>query len=80
MLSRQLLFRATQRAGQSCRSSLLRQGLQRRFASQSEAPLTGAADNEFNRERLAVKAHAARTAGRIEFRRRIARHSDVNSS
>lgn len=34
----------------------------RRFASEKTA-LTGAADNAFNRERAAVKAHAAATSG-----------------
>lgn len=37
----------------------------RRYATEGEAErqLSGAADNAFNRERLAVKAHAAATSG-----------------
>ena len=57
------------------RQSSLRNTIQRRFESQavqtnasSKLPmpgqkLTGAADNAFNRERAAVKAHAAATSG-----------------
>ena len=42
---------------------LLRNGLQRRFASSGPPKLEGPMDNAFNRERLAVKAHAAESAG-----------------
>lgn len=47
----------------------LRQHVQRRFQSGSEklpqtgSKLVGSADNAFNRERAAVKAHAAATSG-----------------
>lgn len=45
-------------------SLLQRQMVQRRFASEQSGPkLTGAADNAFNREREAVKHHAAETSG-----------------
>ncbi len=59
------LARAVQRAGALVRSPILRQTLQRRFAHAEGPPLTGAADNAFNRERAAVKAHAAATSGRL---------------
>ena len=57
------------RFAQQLRAPSLRTTLQRRFASTSEklpptgAKLTGPADNAFNRERAAVKAHAAATSG-----------------
>jgi hypothetical protein len=41
--------------------------VQRRLAHSTEPPLEGAADNAFNRERRAIKAHAAATSG--EWRR-----------
>lgn len=41
---------------------VLRSTFQRRFAS-DKTELTGVADNAFNRERAAVKAHAAATSG-----------------
>lgn len=56
MLSRQALLRA--------RTPALRNAVQRRFASTDGLPkLEGAMDNAFNRERQAVKAHAAKSAG-----------------
>ena len=42
--------------------STIRQPLQRRLASSAGSKLAGPEDNAFNRERLAVKAHAAATA------------------
>ena len=63
MLSRQIL-RAPQRASQQTRSPILRQTLQRRFASNEPTKLTGPMDNAFNRERMAVKQHAAESAGK----------------
>lgn len=65
MLSRQIFVRTFPRVSQQCRSTALRQTLQRRFASSNEPPLTGAADNAFNRERRAVKAHAAASSGKL---------------
>jgi cytochrome c oxidase subunit 6a len=57
---------STQRLGlrlaRQIRTPALRSTLQRRFASH-EIELKGAADNAFNRERAAVKAHAAATSG-----------------
>jgi cytochrome c oxidase subunit 6a len=43
----------------------IRQPVQRRWASSAEQ-FTGAQDNAFNRERAAVKAHAAESAGEYE--------------
>lgn len=58
MLTRQALLRA--------RTPALRNAVQRRFASTDGLPkLEGAMDNAFNRERQAVKAHAAKSAGEV---------------
>lgn len=45
-------------------SRIPRSSFQRRFASSGEPPLTGVADNAFNRERRAVKHHAAESSGK----------------
>ena len=59
-------------AQQNSRSNILRSHLARRFQSTEAAnpklprpgdKLVGPADNAFNRERAAVKAHAAATSG-----------------
>ncbi|KAI9740103.1 MAG: Cytochrome c oxidase subunit 6A, mitochondrial [Claussenomyces sp. TS43310] len=50
------------RAAAQLRSSAVRPAFQRRLAS-SESSLHGAQDNAFNRERQAVKDHAAATSG-----------------
>ena len=65
MFSRQVAQRATQRLSAQVRSPTIRSRFQRRLAHNDggEPPLTGAADNAFNRERRAVKAHAAASAG-----------------
>ncbi|KAF2176174.1 COX6A-domain-containing protein [Zopfia rhizophila CBS 207.26] len=54
MFAQRVLYRSTQRLG------LARTAIRRRMYS-SEAPkqFTGAEDNEFNRERARIKAHAA---------------------
>lgn len=44
--------------------SIPRNAVQRRFASGEVPKLTGAADNAFNRERMAVKQHAGESAGK----------------
>lgn len=64
MLQRMTNLRASQLAFKQLRSPVFRHTLQRRFAS-SERPtkLVGPMDNAFNRERLAVKQHAAASAG-----------------
>lgn len=57
------------RLSQQLRSSRLRSTIQRRFESTAEKlprpgqKLVGPQDNAFNRERAAVKAHAAATSG-----------------
>jgi cytochrome c oxidase subunit 6a len=54
--------RLGQRLGRQFRSPAFRSTFQRRFASE-KTELRGVADNAFNRERAAVKAHAAATSG-----------------
>lgn len=63
MLLRPALSHAKQCANQQARTLVIRQYFQRRSASGGLPPLTGAADNAFNRERRAVKAHAAKSSG-----------------
>lgn len=61
------------RFAQQMRTPILRNTIQRRAesgASKAATKLMGTADNAFNRERAAVKAHAAATSGTIE--------SDIN--
>lgn len=43
----------------------VRNTTQRRYASGEMPKLTGAADNAFNRERMAVKQHAAASSGTL---------------
>lgn len=50
------------RAAAQLRSPVARRAVQKRFAS-SEGAFKGAEDNAFNRERKAVKDHAAATSG-----------------
>lgn len=64
MSFRQISTQASRQLGLRARTPLTRFGVQRRFASGHEGPqLTGPMDNAFNRERAAVKAHAAATSG-----------------
>lgn len=63
MLSRQHGLRLVKFSYHRSHVPSLQRTLQRRFLSLEEPPLTGAADNAFNRERRAVKAHAAATSG-----------------
>ena len=66
MFSQRLLARTPRNAFLpiQTRSAVARSILQRRFASFEGQPnLSGAADNAFNRQRQAVKAHAAATSG-----------------
>ena len=66
MLSQYLLTRIGARFSRCTDSTIIRNTLQRRLASsQGQPPLTGAADNAFNRERLAVKQHAAESSGKL---------------
>jgi hypothetical protein len=64
MLSQRLMSRLSQRAGQQLRSTPVRSAIQRRFASTEGKTLKDLPDNAFNRERAAVKAHAAATSGK----------------
>ncbi|KAK2783008.1 Cytochrome c oxidase subunit 6A, mitochondrial [Emmonsiellopsis sp. PD_33] len=59
MFPQRSALRLAQRAG---RSSPIRSAVQRRFASTEEQKLPTFPDNAFNRERAAVKAHAAATS------------------
>ncbi|KAH8686053.1 putative cytochrome c oxidase subunit VIa [Tricladium varicosporioides] len=61
MFPQRTMLRTTQRFAANLRTPAVRQTVQRRFAS-SETVFTGAEDNAFNRERAAVKAHAAATS------------------
>jgi len=63
MLPRPSILRASQLATRQLQSPVLRTTLKRRFASTEPPKLVGPMDNAFNRERLAVKAHAAQSAG-----------------
>ncbi|KAL9123257.1 MAG: hypothetical protein Q9187_000202 [Circinaria calcarea] len=62
MLPQPSLIRASQRIVIPARNPAVKTNLQRRFATTQEPALTGPADNAFNRERRAVKAHAAATS------------------
>ncbi|CAG7947734.1 unnamed protein product [Penicillium salamii] len=61
MFSQRIIGRFSQRASQQMRSAPVRSTIQRR-ANSTEAKPSWAADNEFNRERAAVKHHAASTS------------------
>lgn len=63
MISQRFLSQASRLTSQNAHSPILRTTLQRRFASKEAPKLVGPMDNAFNRERLAVKAHAAQSAG-----------------
>ena len=68
MLSQRLMSRAAGRVLPSLRYGRGGSKLQRRFASGGKTELPeGLPDNEFNRERAAVKAHAAATSGMTVF-------------
>jgi cytochrome c oxidase subunit 6a len=62
MFSQRNIARLSQRASQQMRSAPVRSTVQRRFNS-AEAKPSWIVDNEFNRERAAVKHHAASTSG-----------------
>ncbi|KAJ5124716.1 uncharacterized protein N7515_008541 [Penicillium bovifimosum] len=61
MFPQRNLGRLFQRASQQTRSTPVRSTVQRRFNSVESKP-SWAVDNEFNRERAAVKHHAASTS------------------
>ncbi|KAI9674951.1 MAG: Cytochrome c oxidase subunit 6A, mitochondrial [Caeruleum heppii] len=63
MPSQRSLLGVSQRCARQLRSPVMRSSLQRRLASSHNLPkLEGAEDNAFNRERQAIKAHAAATS------------------
>lgn len=63
MFPQRTIMRASQRLGSQLRSPVVRTPFQRRLASSESTVFKGAEDNAFNRERLAVKEHAAGTTG-----------------
>ncbi|KAK4693974.1 cytochrome c oxidase subunit 6a, partial [Lecanoromycetidae sp. Uapishka_2] len=65
MLQRISTLRTSQIASRQLQSPVLRHTFQRRFASNEPTKLVGPMDNAFNRERLAVKQHAAASAGSL---------------
>ncbi|KAL9132295.1 MAG: hypothetical protein Q9175_006535 [Cornicularia normoerica] len=65
MLPRPSVLHAVKLAGRQGQPPILRSILQRRFASTEPPKLVGPMDNAFNRERLAVKHHAAQSAGSL---------------
>lgn len=62
------------RLARQARPSQIRSVIQRRLES-SSPPLRGPEDNAFNRERKAVKDHAAATSGKMIFT-----HSVISAS
>lgn len=67
MLPQPSILRASHLARQQFRATVFRNVLQRRFASTEPPKLVGPMDNAFNRERLAVKQHAAQSAGELSL-------------
>jgi hypothetical protein len=63
MFPQRAMIRTSQRFASQLRSPAIRTPFQRRFASSEGSGFTGAQDNAFNRERKAVKDHAAATSG-----------------
>jgi cytochrome c oxidase subunit 6a len=59
------MLRTSQRFAAGLRSPAIRTPFQRRFASAESSGFKGAEDNAFNRERKAVKDHAAATSGNL---------------
>lgn len=76
MVRQQLLQRASALTTRNALQPSLRNTAQRRFASGEMPKLTGAADNAFNRERMAVKQHAAGSSGAYHHNLSIARNPD----
>jgi len=69
MFPQRAMLRTSQRFAAQLRSPTLRSSFQRRFASSESSGFHGAEDNAFNRERQAVKDHAAATSGPYLFQR-----------
>ena len=68
MLSRPSILSALKIASRQRPFSIQCSTLQRRLVSTEPPKLVGPMDNAFNRERLAVKHHAAQSAGEIDLR------------
>ncbi|KAL5331252.1 hypothetical protein ACEPPN_000781 [Leptodophora sp. 'Broadleaf-Isolate-01'] len=62
MFPQRTMLRSSQRFAAQLRSPAVRTPFQRRFASSESSAFHGAEDNAFNRERQAVKDHAAATS------------------
>ncbi|KAK2629652.1 hypothetical protein QTJ16_000472 [Diplocarpon rosae] len=62
MFPQRTMLRTSQRFASQLRSPAVRTPFQRRFASSESSGFHGAEDNAFNRERKAVKDHAAATS------------------
>ncbi|KAH8428990.1 cytochrome c oxidase subunit VIa [Aspergillus melleus] len=62
MFPQRNILRLAQRSAQQTRSAPVRAAVQRRFNSTEGSKFPWAVDNEFNREREAVKHHAAATS------------------
>jgi len=71
MFPQRTALRASQRFAAQLRSPAIRTPFQRRFASTESSAFHGAEDNAFNRERQAVKDHAAATSGMLPALRGI---------
>ena len=66
MLLKSSVLRASQLASRQVRSNIFRNTLQQHFSSTGPTTkLIGPMDNAFNRERLAVKQHAAESTGEL---------------
>ena len=65
MIQRHLLHRVFALSARHTLNPSVRSTVQRRLASNEMPKLTGAADNAFNRERMAVKQHAAASSGTL---------------
>lgn len=76
MVRQQLLQRASALTTRNALQPSLRNTAPRRFASGEMPKLTGAADNAFNRERMAVKQHAAGSSGTYHHNLSIAKNPD----
>lgn len=63
MIGQNCLLRASQRVSHGHRLKKVHSVFQTRFNSSEVSKFKGLADNAFNRERLAIKQHAAATSG-----------------
>ncbi len=79
MFPQRTMLRASQRFASQLRSPAVRTPFQRRFASTESSGFVGAEDNAFNRERKAVKDHAAATSGALLGRNWNTLQADLKS-